>query len=93
VIIAAPSEAWRVAEFDDPVMIVVGGGAIALSTAQELCALHGHHVVVLWRRDPDFARAVKSIGAEFVSAAHPDSVRVEHVAAAPISGHHRGPHG
>jgi Trk K+ transport system NAD-binding subunit len=62
-----------VAEFDDPVMIVVGGGAIAFSTAQELCALQGHRVVVLWRRDPDFARAVKSIGAEFVAAARPDS--------------------
>ena len=61
------------AEFDDPVMIVVGGGAIALSTAQELCALQGHRVVVLWRRDPDFARAVKSIGAEFVAAGRPDS--------------------
>ena len=59
------------AEFDDPVMIVVGGGAIALSTAQELCALQGHRVVVLWRRDPDFARAVKSIGnpAGFMQAA------------------------
>jgi Trk K+ transport system NAD-binding subunit len=62
-----------VAEFDDPVMIVVGGGAITLSTAQELCALQGHRVVVLWRRDPDFAGAVKSIGAEFVAAARPDS--------------------
>ena len=61
------------AEFDDPVMIVVGGGAVALSTAQELCALQGHRVVVLWRRDPEVARAVKNIGAEFVSSARPDS--------------------
>ena len=60
-------------EFDDPVIIVVGGGAVALSTAQELCALQGHRVVVLWRRDPEVARAVKSIGAEFVAAARPDS--------------------
>ena len=57
----------------DPVMIVVGGGAIALSTAQELCALQGHRVVVLWRRDPDLARAVESIGAVFITAARPDS--------------------
>jgi Trk K+ transport system NAD-binding subunit len=54
-------------------MIVVGGGAIALSTAQELCALQGHRVVVLWRRDPDFARAVETVGAVYI-AARPDSV-------------------
>jgi Trk K+ transport system NAD-binding subunit len=58
---------------DDPVMIVVGGGAIALGTAQELCAMQGHRVAVLWRRDPDFARAVESIGAVFITAARPDS--------------------
>src|SRR5438270_3145467 len=54
-------------------MIVVGGGAIALSTAQELCALQGHRVVVLWRKDPDLARAVESIGAVFITATRPDS--------------------
>jgi voltage-gated potassium channel Kch len=62
-----------VAAPDDPIMIVVGGGAIALSTAQELCALQGHRVVVLWRRDPDFARAVETVGAVYI-AARPDSV-------------------
>jgi Trk K+ transport system NAD-binding subunit len=62
-----------VAEPDDPVMIVVGGGAIALSTAQELCELQGHRVVVLWRRDSDFARAVEGIGAVFIAAVRPDS--------------------
>lgn len=61
------------AEPDDPVMIVVGGGAIALSTAQELCALQGHRVIVLWRRDPDLAGAVEGIGAVFITAARPDS--------------------
>ena len=61
------------AEPDDPLMIVIGGGAIALSTAQELCALQGHRVVVLWRRDPDLARAVEGIGAVFITASRPDS--------------------
>jgi Trk K+ transport system NAD-binding subunit len=61
------------AELADPVMIVVGGGAIALSTVQELCAMHGHRVAVLWRRDPDFARAIENIGAVFIAAARPDS--------------------
>jgi Trk K+ transport system NAD-binding subunit len=62
-----------VAEPGDPVMIVVGGGAIALGTAQELCALQGHRVVALWRRDPDFTRAVESIGAVHIAAPRPDS--------------------
>ena len=61
------------AEPDDPLMIVVGGGAIALSTTQELCALQGHRVVVLWRRDPDFTRAVEGIGAVHIAAPRPDS--------------------
>ena len=61
------------AEPGDPVMIVVGGGAIALDTAQELCALQGHRVVVLWHRDPDFTRAVEDIGAVHIAAARPDS--------------------
>ncbi len=60
------------ASHDDPVMIVVGGDALALDTAHELCALQGHHVVVLWRGDPDFARAVENLGAVFV-AGQPDS--------------------
>ena len=58
---------------DDPLMIIVGGGAIALSTVQELCAMDEHRVAVLWRRDPDFARAVEGIGAVFIAAARPDS--------------------
>ena len=57
----------------DPVMIVVGGGAIAFGTTQELCALQGHRVVVLWRRDPDFTRAIEEIGAVHIAAARPDS--------------------
>jgi voltage-gated potassium channel Kch len=62
-----------VAEPDDPVMIVVGGGAIALDTTQELCALQDHRIVVLWRRDPDFTRAVEGIGAVHIAAPRPDS--------------------
>lgn len=61
------------ADLDDLSVIIVGGGQIALSTAQELCSLQGHRVVVLWRRDPDLARAVESIGAVFIAAPRPDS--------------------
>jgi voltage-gated potassium channel Kch len=61
-----------VARPDDPVLIVVGGDTLALSTAQELCALQGHRVVVLWSRGADFARAVEGVGAVFIGA-RPDS--------------------
>jgi voltage-gated potassium channel Kch len=57
---------------DEPVIIIAGGDALALGTAQELCVLQGHHVVVLWRRDPDFARAVETVGAVFI-AGQPDT--------------------
>jgi voltage-gated potassium channel Kch len=62
-----------VADPDDVAIIIVGGGEIALSTARELCGLQGHRVVVLWRRDPDFARAVEDAGAVFITARRPDS--------------------
>jgi Trk K+ transport system NAD-binding subunit len=53
-------------------MIVVGGDALALATAQELCALQGQRVVVLWHGDPDLVRAAECLGAIFITA-HPDS--------------------
>jgi voltage-gated potassium channel Kch len=62
------------AELDEPAIIIVGGGEIALGTAQELCGLQDHRVVVLWRRDPDLARAVENLGALFIAAPRPDSV-------------------
>lgn len=57
----------------EPLMIVVGGDALALSTAREILGLHGHRVVVLWHADAEFAHAVEAIGAAYV-AARPDSV-------------------
>ena len=53
-------------------MIIVGGDALALSTARELCLVPGHRVVVLWPEDAEFARAVAAVGAVFV-AGRPDS--------------------
>jgi voltage-gated potassium channel Kch len=53
-------------------MIIVGGDALALSTARELCLLPGTRVVVLWPEDGEFARAVAEVGAVFV-AGRPDS--------------------
>jgi Trk K+ transport system NAD-binding subunit len=56
----------------DLLMIIVGGDALALSTARELCQLRGRRIIVLWPADPEFARAVESVGADFV-AGRPDS--------------------
>jgi len=53
-------------------MIIVGGDALALSTARELCQLRDRRVVVLWPADPEFARTVEGVGAEFV-AGRPES--------------------
>ncbi|MBV9150567.1 MAG: NAD-binding protein, partial [Alphaproteobacteria bacterium] len=53
-------------------IIIVGGDALALSTARELCLVPGHRVVVLWPEDVEFARAVAQVGALFV-AGRPDS--------------------
>src|SRR5437763_14920205 len=53
-------------------MIIVGGDALALSTARELCQLRDRRIVVLWPEDAEFARAVEAVGAEFV-AGRPES--------------------
>lgn len=53
-------------------MIIVGAGALALSTAQELCLIPGQRIVVLWPADDEFASEVEAVGARFV-AGRPDS--------------------
>lgn len=55
-----------------PTMIVVGGDALALSTARDICLLQDYRVVVLWPADPEFAAAVEACGAVSV-AGRPDS--------------------
>jgi len=57
---------------DSLLMIIVGGDALALSTAWELCQLPDCRVVVLWPEDPEFSRAVAEVGAHF-AAGRPDS--------------------
>ena len=54
------------------VVIIIGGDALALSTAREISQAPGHRVVVLWPADPEFAAAVEAVGAVFV-AGRPDS--------------------
>jgi voltage-gated potassium channel Kch len=55
-----------------PTMIIVGGDALALSAAREICQLPGHRVVVLWPADLEFAAAVEAVGAVYV-AGRPES--------------------
>jgi Trk K+ transport system NAD-binding subunit len=60
------------AESHEVTIIIVGGDALALSTAGELCLLPGHCINVLWPADSEFAAAVESVGAKFV-AGRPES--------------------
>src|SRR4051794_30902648 len=53
-------------------IIIVGGDALALGTARELCAAAEHRVAVLWPEDAEFAAAVEGVGARFV-AGRPES--------------------
>jgi voltage-gated potassium channel Kch len=55
-----------------PTVIIIGGDALALSTAREISQMGGHRVVVLWPADLEFAVAVEAAGAVFV-AGRPDS--------------------
>lgn len=56
----------------NPTVIIVGGDALALSTAHEVSGLPDHRVVVLWPADNEFAALVAASGAEFV-AGRPES--------------------
>src|SRR5436190_1351922 len=55
-----------------PTVIIIGGDALALSTAREIGQVSGHRVVVLWPADAEFAAAVEEVGAVFI-AGRPDS--------------------
>ena len=48
---------------DDRLIIIVGGDALALNTAREICARPGNRVNVLWQDDSEFEHAVEDIGA------------------------------
>src|SRR5260370_22138752 len=56
----------------DVTMIIIGGDALALSTARDGAVIPGNRVVVLWPANPEFAAGVEAAGAVFV-AGRPDS--------------------
>jgi voltage-gated potassium channel Kch len=57
---------------DDVTMVIIGGDALALSTARDISLIPGTRVVVLWPASSEFAAAVKAAGAVFV-AGRPES--------------------
>jgi voltage-gated potassium channel Kch len=57
---------------DEATIIIIGGDALALSAARELCLIPRQRVVVLWPGDTEFAAAVAAAGAIFVPG-QPDS--------------------
>ena len=46
-----------------PLIIVVGGDALALRICEELCGTEGHRVALLWEHDHDLAARVERMGA------------------------------
>ena len=56
----------------DVTMIIIGGDALALSTARDGALIAGNRIVVLWPGNAEFAAEVKAAGAVFV-AGRPDS--------------------
>jgi len=49
-----------------PLIIVVGGDALAIRVCEELCGTQGHRVALLWMHEPDIAAKVERLGATYV---------------------------
>jgi Trk K+ transport system NAD-binding subunit len=47
---------------DEPLILVVGGDALAIRVCEELCSTRGHRVALVWPQDPAIAKAVEAIG-------------------------------
>ena len=56
----------RSAANDEPLTLVVGDDALAISIAAEICRLPGHRVTVVAALGEDFAKAAIAAGADFV---------------------------
>ncbi|GAC1408244.1 MAG: NAD-binding protein [Candidatus Velthaea sp.] len=55
-----------------PLIIVVGGDALAIRVCEELCGTQGHRVALLWMHSPELAEKVERLGAGFVGASPND---------------------
>jgi len=56
----------------EPLIIIVGGNALALRVCEELCGTQGHRVAVLWSHDHDIASRLERLGAGYVAFAPND---------------------
>ena len=56
----------------EPLIIIVGGNALALRVCEELCGTQGHRVAVLWSHDHDIASRLERLGASYVAFAPND---------------------
>ena len=45
----------------DVTMIIIGGDALALSTARDIALIPGHRIVVLWPANLEFAAAIATL--------------------------------
>jgi len=48
-----------------PLILVVGGDALALRVCEELCATQGHRVALLWVHDHELAAKLDRLGCEY----------------------------
>jgi voltage-gated potassium channel Kch len=56
----------------EPLIIIVGGNALALRVCEELCGTQGHRVVVLWSHEHEIGSRLERLGASFVAFAPND---------------------
>jgi Trk K+ transport system NAD-binding subunit len=49
----------------DPLILVVGGDALAVRVCEELCATQGHRVVLVWMHDHELAAKMDRIGCDY----------------------------
>src|SRR5665213_1837313 len=47
---------------DEPLILVVGGDALAIRVCEELCSTKGHRVALVWPHDHEIAKSVEAIG-------------------------------
>jgi len=56
----------------EPLIIIVGGNALAMRVCEELCGTQGHRVALLWTHDHEIASRLERLGAGYVAFAPND---------------------
>src|SRR5487761_2226400 len=57
---------------DIPLILVVGGDALAVRVCEELCSTQGHRVALVWPHDHELAKQLERIGCEYLPFAPND---------------------